>query len=64
MAWYNATRLLDPASKAAAEASIDRSPGEFIREIMRQPLLRLFRLLVHSMRRWPAARTAQGVQTR
>jgi hypothetical protein len=61
MAWYNATRLLDPGSRAAAEASIEDSPGDFIREIMRQPLLRLFRLVVHSMRRWPAA---QGVQTR
>jgi hypothetical protein len=55
MAWYNATRLRDPASAKDAEASIEKSPGDFVREIMRQPLLRLFRLLVHSFRRWPAA---------
>jgi hypothetical protein len=64
MAWYNAARLADPASSAAAAASIDKSPGDFIREIMRQPLLRILRLLVHSLRRWPAAGEAQGVQTR
>jgi hypothetical protein len=63
MAWYNATRLLDPASAQRAAESIDRSPGEFIGEIMRQPVLRLFRLLVHSLRRWPAA-ASQRVQTR
>jgi hypothetical protein len=55
MAWYNATRLLDPVSRAGAAKSIEDSPGDFVREIMRQPLLRLFRLVVHSMRRWPAA---------
>jgi hypothetical protein len=55
MAWYNATRLLDEASREEARDSIDKSPGEFIDEILGQPLLRLFRLLVHSLRRWPAA---------
>jgi hypothetical protein len=55
MAWYNAMRLLDPASSADAAKSIEDSPGDFVREIMRQPLLRVFRLLVHSLRRWPAA---------
>jgi hypothetical protein len=59
MAWYNATRMLDPASAKNAAASIEKSPGDFIREVMRQPLLRLFRLLVHSLRRWPAAGAAQ-----
>jgi hypothetical protein len=58
MAWYNATRLLDPASRADAARSIEDSPGAFVREVMRQPLLRILRLVVHSMRRWP------GVQTR
>lgn len=55
MAWYNATRLLDPASSAEAVESIEESPGDFVREIMRQPLLRALRLMVHSLRRWPAA---------
>jgi hypothetical protein len=55
MAWYNATRLVDPASAARAGASIEKSPGDFIHEILRQPLLRVFRLVVHSLRRWPAA---------
>jgi hypothetical protein len=55
MAWYNAMRLLDPASRADAAKSIEDSPGDFVREIMRQPLLRLFRLIVHSRRRWPNA---------
>jgi hypothetical protein len=58
MAWYNATRLLDPSSSDRAAASIDKSPGDFVAEVMRQPLLRLFRLLVHSLRRWPAAQRA------
>jgi hypothetical protein len=55
MAWYNAMRLLDPSSSERAAASIDKSPGDFITEIMRQPILRILRLLVHSLRRWPAA---------
>ncbi len=55
MAWYNAMRLLDPASSAEATKSIEDSPGDFVREVMRQPLLRILRLMVHSLRRWPAA---------
>jgi Family of unknown function (DUF5995) len=55
MAWYNAMRLLDPDSSEAAAASIDKSPGDFVSKIMRQPLLRVLRLLVHTLRRWPAA---------
>lgn len=55
MAWYNATRLLDPGSTAAATKSIEHSPGEFIDEVMKQPLLRLLRLLVSVFRRWPRA---------
>lgn len=53
MAWYNATRLRDSGSADLVRDSIDRSPGEFIEVIMGQPLLRLSRLLVHSLRRWP-----------
>lgn len=58
MAWYNATRLLDPASTQDAGRSVEKSPGDFVKQIMKQPLLRLLRLLVHSLRRWPAAQRA------
>jgi hypothetical protein len=55
MAWYNATRLLDPASADAAAKSIERSPREFVEEVIKQPLLRILRLAVSVLRRWPKA---------
>jgi hypothetical protein len=58
MAWYNASRLVDPASSQAAAESIEKSPRDFVEAIMKQPLLRLLRLRVHSLRRWPAAQRA------
>jgi len=64
MAWYNAMRLADPASKSAAEASIERSPQEFMSQVMNPPIwslrivLWLLRRMVSYRRRWPAAEAA------
>lgn len=61
MAWYNAMRLADPASKSDAAAAIERSPREFMRRVMNPPFwsLRigfwLLRRIVSNRRRWPAA---------
>lgn len=61
MAWYNAVRLDDPRSAAAAAAAVERSPKVFVDEIMNPPLwslrvgLRAFRWLVAHLRRWPSA---------
>jgi hypothetical protein len=63
MAWYNAMRLSDPRSAAAAAKSIEDSPGVFVHEVINPPiwslrvLLRLMRLIVALLRRWPAATT-------
>jgi hypothetical protein len=59
LAWYNAGRLLDPASQAEAEASIERSPLILIEEVRHPPLwslrslFRLSRWLAARLRRWP-----------
>lgn len=59
VAWYNATRLLDPFSKKEATESIQRSTFLFMNSI-RNPdvgwlrlLIRLARLLIPRRRRWP-----------
>jgi hypothetical protein len=59
LGWYNAARLLDPASKNDALESIERSPQAVVDEILNPPIyalrtaLRLGRLLVGLLRRWP-----------
>jgi hypothetical protein len=59
MAWYNALRLLDPASMEEARASIERSPAVLVEEVLNPPrrslrtILRLARFLVGLLRRWP-----------
>jgi Family of unknown function (DUF5995) len=61
VAWYNANRLLDPASADEAARSIERSPRIFIELITNPPfwslrlLFRLFRMVASWGRRWPAA---------
>jgi len=65
MAWYNATRLADPASRSEAEKSIERSPQHFMNQVLRPPIwslriaLRLLRVVVSYRRRWPAADAKQ-----
>jgi hypothetical protein len=60
LAWYNATRLADPASRTDAQASTARSVQEFVNQVLRPPawelrtLFRLGRLVVGFCRRWPA----------
>ena len=59
LAWYNASRLLDPDSHAEAVASIERSPLVLIEEVRRPPvwslrsLFRLTRWVAARTRRWP-----------
>ena len=59
MAWYNANRLLDPASAIAALAAINKSVAVLIEDVRRPPiwsvriLLRAFRWLASFFRRWP-----------
>ncbi len=59
LAWYNAVRLADPRSEREALESIERGPRAFVEEVLaprRYPLsvaLRLGRLLVGFLRRWP-----------
>jgi hypothetical protein len=61
MAWYNALRLVDERSTAAAAAAVEESPAFFVREVMSPPvwsvrtLLRASRWLTGHLRRWPAA---------
>jgi Family of unknown function (DUF5995) len=61
MAWYNATRLLDTRSTAAAAASIERSPQIVVDEVMHPSVwivrhgLQALRVTVSLFRRWPAA---------
>ena len=65
-AWYNAQRLLDPASRAAALGAIARSPEITLREILDPPLptlrclFRVVRLLSRKARRWPDAAEHEG----
>jgi uncharacterized protein DUF5995 len=60
LAWYNADRLADPASRAEARASTARSVEEFIDEVLHPPawtartVLRSGRFLVGLFRRWPS----------
>lgn len=59
-AWYNADRLLDPASREAAREAIARSPAVTLEEILDPPLwslrfaFRVVRLLSRATRRWPS----------
>lgn len=66
-AWYNAHRLLDPASRENAREAIARSPAVTLAEILDPPLLsvrfafRIARLISRITRRWPSApRARQG----
>jgi Family of unknown function (DUF5995) len=59
MAWYNAERLLDPASKAQAEPAINKSAIILINDVRRPPiwslrvLLKILRWFASFFRRWP-----------
>jgi hypothetical protein len=59
VAWYNANRLLDPASRGDALAAIKRSPLVLVEQVRRPPIwsLRLLFCLTRSIaarfRRWP-----------
>lgn len=61
-AWYNAERLLDPASQKAARAAIERAPEITLYELMHPPvgslrsLMRAGRKLTNVTRRWPPPR--------
>jgi hypothetical protein len=65
-AWYNALRLLDPDSQAAARAAIARGPEITLHELMHPPIwslrfaLRGARLLSRLTRRWPEPERAAG----
>jgi hypothetical protein len=60
LAWYNAVRLADPASRADAQAGTERSVREFVEEVLHPPTwtlrtgLRVGRFLVGLLRRWPS----------
>ena len=68
-AWYNAHRLLDPASREAAKTAIAHSPEVTLRELLDPPsvslrfIFRGARLLARSTRRWPDQQTAHGDQS-
>jgi hypothetical protein len=59
LAWYNAQRLLDPASKEKAKAAINRSVAILVNDVRRPPIwsvrifLRAFRWFASFFRRWP-----------
>jgi hypothetical protein len=59
LAWYNALRLADPRARDDARASIERSPGLVVANVLDPPkisvriLFRVLRLLVRLGRRWP-----------
>jgi hypothetical protein len=61
MAWYNAMRLNDPASREAAERAIEESPVIFMNTVLSPKrwlpgvVFRTMRLLASFGRRWPAA---------
>lgn len=58
MAWYNALRLADPASAAAAAASLERSTSIFVAQVVDPPIfslratLRALRWIAAHVRRW------------
>jgi Family of unknown function (DUF5995) len=60
LAWYNADRLADPASRTEARASTARNVKEFIDEVLHPPAwtartgLRVGRFVVGLFRRWPS----------
>ena len=59
MAWYNAERLLDPASKTKTEAAISSSVMVLVNDVRRTRIwsvrifLRAFRWIASFFRRWP-----------
>jgi hypothetical protein len=59
LAWYNANRIVDPASSGDARQSTARSVQQFVDEVTSSPVwttravLRLGRLIVGMTRRWP-----------
>jgi hypothetical protein len=61
-AWYNAQRLLDPASHLAARAAMERAPAITLHALQHPPLwsvrsaLRGARWLSNATRRWPLQR--------
>jgi Family of unknown function (DUF5995) len=60
LAWYNADRLADPASRTEARASTARSVKTFVDEVLHPPVwttrtaLRFGRFVVGLFRRWPS----------
>jgi hypothetical protein len=60
LAWYNADRLADPASRAEARESTARNVKTFVNEVLHPPVrttrttLRFGRLVVGLLRRWPS----------
>jgi hypothetical protein len=69
-AWYNAGRLLDPASRADALVAIARSPEITQREILEPPhaslrfALRVARIVARSLRRYPTVHDAPARKKR
>jgi hypothetical protein len=61
LAWYNADRLADPASRDAARASTERNVQEFVDQVLHPPewtirtALRAGRFVVGLFRRWPSS---------
>lgn len=61
MAWYNAMRLNDPASRDDAARAIEESPLIFMRNVLSPKLwligvvFRMMRVIASFGRRWPAA---------
>jgi hypothetical protein len=61
MAWYNAARIALPVTSADGRASVERTAVMFVRDLVDPPNwslrqgLRLFRLAVVYLRRWPRA---------
>ena len=59
MAWYNAMRMLDPASAVEAKKSVERSAIQLIDNVRQPPvfslrvLFRLLRFIAALGRRWP-----------
>jgi hypothetical protein len=60
LAWYNADRLADPASREDARAATERSVRDFVDQVLHPPewwirtVLRAGRLVVGLCRRWPS----------
>jgi hypothetical protein len=59
LAWYNALRIADPPSTAAARDATARNVGEVVDQVLHPPvwtlrvLLRAGRFFVGLLRRWP-----------